>query len=158
MLKLAVAGNSDYFVSDIEAKRAAPSYSIDTIGILLSQIGDSGDLYFIIGADAFFEIDTWKQYKELPAMVNFVIISRPGYPPDKVGEVIRQNFPDYIHDPALGIWRSPASGKSFLIQHMKPVAISSTEIRHRLRIGLDITGLVPEAVEEYIDKHGLYRK
>jgi nicotinate-nucleotide adenylyltransferase len=158
MLEIATAGNSSYVVSDIEAKRPAPSYSIDTVRIMLAQVGREAALYFVIGADAFLEIDTWKRYKELPVLVDFVVISRPGYPPDKVGNVIRRKFPGYTYHPAEGTWSSPDGRGSFHIQQMKPVPISSTEIRHRISNGREITGLVPPAVEDYIKKHHLYRR
>jgi len=156
MLDRAIAENSSFAVSDIEAKRSAPSYSIDTINILIPQFGEQADFYFIIGADAFLEIDTWKRYKDLPALVNFVVISRPTYSPDKVGEVISHNFAGYKSDPSHESWSSPNRKGSFILQHMEPVSISSTEIRERVRNGEDLTGLVPQAVEDYIKKQGLY--
>ena len=156
MLDRAIAENSSFVVSDIEAKRSTPSYSIDTINILIPRIGDQVELYFIIGADAFLEIDTWKRYKELPSLVNFVVISRPTYSPDKVGEVIHHNFAGYKSDPSHETWSSPNRKGSFILQQMEPVPISSTEIRERVRRGEDITGLVPQVVEDYIKKQGLY--
>jgi len=156
MLERAIHRNSSFVISDIEAKRSAPSYSIDTIKILLQQTGEQADFYFIIGADAFIEIDTWKEFKDLPTLVNFVVISRPTYSPDKVGEVIRHNFAGYEYEPSHETWNSPQCKGSFILQHMKPVPISSTEVRERVREGKDITGLVPHAVEDYIKKQGLY--
>ena len=156
MLKRAIAGNTSFVLSDIEAKRTSPSYSIDTINILIPEIGEQADLFFIIGADAFLEIDTWKQYKELPDLVNFVIISRPTYSPDKVGEVILSNFFDYTYDQTRDTWSSPLRNGSFILQHMEPVPISSTDIRAKVRNNENIKGLVPSAVEDYIGKHSLY--
>ena len=101
-----------------------PSYSIDTINILFQQIGEQADFYFIIGADAFLEVDTWKRYKELPSLVNFVVISRPGYVPDKVGEVVRRNFAGYEYDPAKETWNSQQSKGAFILKNMEPVPIS----------------------------------
>ena len=158
MLERAISQNSSYSISDIEAKRSSPSYSIDTIQILLQQTGPQADLYFIIGADAFLEIDTWKRFKELPSLVNFVVISRPGYPPDRVGEVIRHNFPDYTYEPAHETWSSRHCKGLFILQHMEPVPISSTEIRAKVRRGEDIADLVPQQVKDYIKKHKLYIK
>jgi nicotinate-nucleotide adenylyltransferase len=158
MLEKAIAENNSFAVSDIEAKRSAPSYSIDTINLLVPQIGDQTNLFFIIGADAFLEINTWKRYKELPALVNFVVISRTTYSPDKVGKVIGDNFADYVYDPSHETWNSPSSRGSFILQHMEPVPISSTDIREKVRCGKDITGLVPPAVENYIKKQCLYIK
>jgi nicotinate-nucleotide adenylyltransferase len=158
MLERATAENSSFVVSDIEAKRSSPSYSIDTINILIRQIGEQAELFFIIGLDAFLEIDTWKRYKDLPALVNFVVISRPTYSPDKVGEVILRNFTGYIYDPARRIWSYPNRKEAFILQHMEPMLISSTDIRERVKGGKDITGLVPPAVEDYIKKQCLYIK
>jgi nicotinate-nucleotide adenylyltransferase len=158
MLEIAIGNKNSFIISDIEAKRSAPSYSIDTINILNQQIGGQADLYFIIGADAFIEIDTWKRFEKLPALVSFVIISRPSYPPDKVGEVIRDYFTGYEYDSSHQTWNSPQSKGAFILQHMEPVTISSTEIRKRVRRGEDITGLVPQAVKDYIRKQGLYIK
>lgn len=156
MLESAISQYPSYVISDIEAKRSAPSYSIDTINILLQQRELQADFYFIIGADAFLEIDTWKRYKELPTLVNFVVISRPGYPPDKIGKIIRHNFTEYTYDPAHETWSSQHSNGLFILQHMEPVPISSTEIRKKVRRGEDIAGLVPQAVEDYIKRHNLY--
>jgi nicotinate-nucleotide adenylyltransferase len=156
MLKRAIVGNTSFILSDIEAKRTSPSYSIDTINILIPEIGEQADLFFIIGVDAFLEIDTWKQYKDLPDLVNFVIISRPTYSPDKVGEVILSNFFDYTYDQTRDTWSSLHRNGSFILQHMEPVPISSTDIRAKVRNNENIKGLVPPAVEEYIRKHSLY--
>lgn len=157
MLEKAISQYPSFVVSDIEAKRSAPSYSIDTLHILLPQIEPKAELYFIIGADAFLEIDTWKRYRELPSLVRFVIISRPGFPPDKVEMVIRTAFPGYEFDPVRETWSSPKRKGSFILQHMEPVPISSTGIRRKVGRGEDITGLVPPAVESYIREEQLYR-
>ena len=158
MLERAVAEYSSFVVSDIEAKRLEPSYSIDTINILIRKIGDQADLFFIIGADAFLEIDTWKRYKDLPGLVSFVVISRPTYSPDKVGEVIRHNFPDYSFVQADETWVSSQNKGLFVLQHMEPVPISSTDIREKVREGKNIKGLIPAGVDDYIRKQCLYGK
>jgi nicotinate-nucleotide adenylyltransferase len=156
MLQRALEPYPAYVVSDIEAKRATPSYSIDTIHVLREQIGGEADLYFIIGVDAFLEIDTWKQFQKLPGLVNFVVLSRPGYPPERAGELIGREFPGYAHDPIHETWSSASSGKAFILLHMEPVPVSSTTIRQRLKNGEAIDELVPEAVADYIRKQGLY--
>ncbi|MDX1777018.1 MAG: nicotinate (nicotinamide) nucleotide adenylyltransferase, partial [Desulfobulbales bacterium] len=156
MLERVTAAHKSYMVSDIEAKRASPSYSIDTIRILISRIGTQADLFFIIGVDAFLEIATWKRYEELPTLVSFVIITRPGYAPDKVGDVISRNFIGYEFNASDCSWSAPHNRGSFILQDMEPVPVSSTEIRRKVRLGQDITGLVPQAVQSYIKNHGLY--
>lgn len=158
MLERAIAQNSSFVVSDIEAKRSSPSYSIDTINILIPKLGEQAELFFIIGLDAFLEINTWKRYKDLPNLVNFVIISRPAYAPDKIGEAVCQNFAGYAYDSSRAMWSSPDRKGSFMFQYMKPMAISSTDIRERIRDGKKIADLVPPAVEDYIKKQKLYMK
>ena len=156
MLERAIVNYSSFAVSDIEGKRSSPSYSIDTIKILISQIGKQADLFFIIGLDAFLEIETWKRYKDLPNLVNFVVISRATHSFDEAGEIIRKNFDGFTYEPELKIWRSPTSKGDFILQHMEPVEISSTDIRERARTGKNIKGLIPSAVEEYIKNQDLY--
>jgi nicotinate-nucleotide adenylyltransferase len=156
MLERAVSPDSSFIVSDIESKRSAPSYSIDTINILRQLTDEEMDFSFIIGVDAFLEIDTWKCFKELPTLVDFIIISRPGYLPDKVKQVIRRYYPYYRYDQSLETWSSPTSQGKFVLLHMTPVPISSTEIRDKVRKGDDISGMVPTAVESYITEHKLY--
>lgn len=156
MLNKATAGHGSFSVSDIEAKRKEPSYSIDTIRILADSAGEQTDFSFIIGSDAFLEIDTWKRYQELPTLVNLVIVPRPGFPPDRVRQVIHENYPDFISDPGREVWSSPKAGGIIKLLPMKPVPISSTEIRAKVRRGEDISGLVPSAVAEYIRKAKLY--
>jgi nicotinate-nucleotide adenylyltransferase len=156
MLERAIINYSSFAVSDIEGKRSSPSYSIDTINILISQTKDQADLFFIIGVDAFVEIETWKRYKDLPNLVNFVVISRTTHSFDEAGEIIRKNFSGYAYDASQKIWRSPTSNGCFILQHMEAVEISSTGIREKIRTGKNITGLIPSAVEEYIKNQELY--
>jgi nicotinate-nucleotide adenylyltransferase len=158
MLERAIRPYPAFAVSDIEAKRTAPSYSIDTLNILVQQTDPGVDLYFVIGADAFIEIDTWKRFRELPDLVSFVIITRPGFPPGKVETVIRRTFPAYEYDPVRKSWQASNHPGAFILLHMEPVPISSTLVRERVRGGKDISGLVPPAVEAYIKKMGLYSK
>lgn len=156
MLKQAIKGNSGFIISDIEAKRPSPSYSIDTINLLFSLLAKDTEFYFIIGADAFLEINTWKRYRELPTLMHFIVISRHAYDPDEVGKCIRKNFAGYTYYPSSRIWSSPSSRGCFILLHMEPVPISSTEVRAMVRDGKDINGLVPQAVADYIRKNRLY--
>ena len=156
MLELALKGNSEFIISDIEAERSSPSYSIDTLHLLIPRLGKKSDLFFIIGADAFLEIETWKNFKELPSLIHFVIITRPVSSTQKVAEIIKRNFTGYTYDPSCQIWSTPAGKGTFILQHMEPVPISSTEIRARIRKGKEIKEFVPPAVAAYIRKHSLY--
>jgi len=112
-------------------------------------------LYFIVGADQFLEIPTWKNYEALLDSCNFIVASRPGFrldalrlviPPEKLGRTATQ-------DPHKIVLRKT------VVHLLTTVAshVSSTEIRHRLERHQTIHGLVPAPVEAYILGQALYR-
>ena len=74
MLEKALASFDKFHTNLIESERTAPSYSIDTIIELLKRTESNTEFYFILGVDAFVEIDTWKRYRELTDFVHLVII------------------------------------------------------------------------------------
>lgn len=130
------AGSNPYFeVSEIEVNRPGPSYTIDTIKEFRKIYGWQTDIYFITGADAFLEIDTWYKKDELLTLCQFVAATRPGYDLDKLNDNFKK---------VLKIMEIPA------------LAISSTDIRYRVKNNLNIKYIVLEEIREYIYKHKLY--
>ncbi|OPY70790.1 MAG: putative nicotinate-nucleotide adenylyltransferase [Syntrophorhabdus sp. PtaU1.Bin002] len=154
MAGLAVKGNRFFKVSDIEAKRDGISYSIDTITAIE---GTFGDVYFLIGADAFSEIDTWHRYRDLFSHADFVVMVRPGhsgisglamFPPDVRESMKAVDERTFEH----------TSGKHTYLQPITQLDVSATKIRAHAGEGKSIKYLVPPAVETYIVKQGLYRR
>ena len=142
MCVLATVNNQDFEVSRMEIDREGTTYTIDTIKELHNVCKKDCKIYFITGADAVEEILTWKNPKELLELCEFVACTRPGY--DKTGlqkkiNELNDNFKARIH---------------FL--EIPALSISSTDIRNRLIAGKTIKYLVPQAVEQYIYKFGLY--
>lgn len=144
MTFLATVTNPHFTVSRIEIDRSGPSYAIDTIREL--RRGRPGDeLFYITGADALEQIfrGEWRETEQLLGLCQFIGATRPGYRLD------------------LLQW---SSANDRLRTHLRSVhtmeipamAISSTDIRARVRDGRPITYLVPEAVEQYIVRHTLY--
>ncbi len=131
MLKLAVAGKERILISEIEFERQGPSYTVDTLTELQREYPDD-EFYFLIGADNISEMESWHLPERIFEMVNVVAAGRPGFP-------AAGRFADMI--------------ESF---EMKPVSISSTMIREKVRSGQSISELLPAAVEEYILKRNLY--
>jgi len=156
MLELALAGRKHFILSRIETELPAPSYTIQTLREIRMRIGRDTMLFFIIGVDAFVEIETWKDYPRLPTLAEFVVISRPAYQLDRVAEVVRRCYKHYRYDPAHRVWEPEGEGEKIHLLAMEPVAISSTEIRQRVRAGQPIDEWVPPAVADYILAHGLY--
>ena len=102
------------------------------------QFGDEAELFFITGADAVLEIMQWRQIEALTDFCSFIAATRPGYQLD-----------DFQASPKL-------AAKLFFME-VPALAISSSDIRRRVAGGEPIKYLVPETVEMYIYKHGLYK-
>lgn len=158
MVALGCSEHSDFRPSLAEAPTdgATPHvfYTIDTVRRYRREHPDD-HLYFIVGADQFLEIPTWKSYEALLDSCDFIIASRPGFrldalrlvlPPEKMGRTASS-------DPNKIVLRKS------VVHLLTTVSshISSTEIRNRLDRRQNIHGLVPKAVEDYIRGQALYR-
>ncbi len=135
MAKLAIENNGYFSVSDIEIKRRGKSYTRDTMKEFKEKFGKETKLFFITGADAIGQMPRWKGAKELPQLCEFIAASRPGFK-------LRKLPPRYERHTRL--------------IEVPALAISSTDIRKRLKRGETIKYLLPEKVERYIHQHRLY--
>jgi nicotinate-nucleotide adenylyltransferase len=140
-------------VSDIELSAPGPSFTADTLSRLHATGLRPEQIFFISGADAFAEIETWSRYPHVLSMAHFVVVSRPGHPADALPASL----------PALANRMVAATREAalrpepsvFLVDALTP-DVSSTDIRQRLGEGESIDGLVPAAVEQHIRRHLLY--
>ncbi len=114
-------------VSPCEVSRRGMSYTIDTVEALEPD-------FLVIGADSLAALPRWHRIRDLAARVTFAIAARPGFKPGRVPGYIRHTF---VRAPLLDI--------------------SATDLRERLRTGRSIRWLVPDAVERYIRRHGIYQ-
>lgn len=153
MIRLSIRGNTFFGASDIEIKRGGISYSIDTIKWFARRFDD---LHFLVGVDAFSEIDLWKDYGELFQHTNFAVMVRPNHkatdlltllPKSTRREVKRIGSSTYQH----------ASGRKLFLLEITQLDISSTNIRSLVRQGRSIRYLVPDSVERFIRQKGLYK-
>lgn len=144
MTVLATMRNENFEVSRIEIDRPGLTYTIDTIEELKKMCRTDVRLYFITGADAIHQIMTWKEPERLLTLCDFVAVTRPGYDRTKlfadIGE-IREKYESRIH-----------------YMEVPALAISSSDIRQRARKGEPIKYLLPQEVEDYIYKFGLYQE
>ncbi len=150
MLKRAVRGNRYFRVSDEEIKRGGVSYTIDTLRFFEAT---SSSLFFLIGMDAFAEVDTWHRYRELFSHTNFVVMVRPGqpgiqvFPRDVQEDMTEANASTFRH----------RSGKMVYFHRVTQLDVSATRIRENVRLSRSIRYLVPGSVERFIKEKGLYR-
>ncbi|MBL8177332.1 MAG: nicotinate (nicotinamide) nucleotide adenylyltransferase [Bryobacterales bacterium] len=129
MVELACREDARFIASRLE-QGAEKSYSFYTIHRARTA-APAAQLYFLIGADAFAEISTWHRTGEVVAMVDFIVVTRPGH--------------NYVTPPGARVHRLES-----LALH-----VSSSDIRRKLTQGLPTTEL-PLAVRAYIQAHGLY--
>jgi nicotinate-nucleotide adenylyltransferase len=156
MSRLAVGNHPVMSVSDLEGRRPGRSYSIETLRQIRLEVGPAWELYFILGLDAILEIATWKDYKDLFALSHFVVLDRPGYDRQRLGEVLLGEVHPLFR-PLQGerSFQHP-SGHNVVLQETTLMDISGTGIREMVRRGRSIRYLLPEAVREYIIMHKLY--
>ncbi len=157
MAGAAVAGVGHFKVSDIEAKRSGPSYSVDTLRALRKKLGKEPGLYFIMGSDAFVEIQTWKEYESLLDYAHLVVMGRSGACWERVREAVKRAFSGYEEQDGLRIYSGPGRAQIIFYQ-VTPLDISSTDIRKRLKKGRSVRFLLPDKVLNYIEQQGLYQE
>lgn len=158
MVRLAVTGLPGLIPSSIEIEDEGTSYSIRTLGKIKKHF-PAAELFFILGVDAFLEIDTWRAYEQVMEQCFFIVISRPGYELQNAKEVLESTYSDRMCEVSVDDDLSQAKGCAFQIYLMtiQALDISSSQIRGQLKRSGSISGLVPLPVEEYIKEHNLYQ-
>ncbi len=141
MLRAAITGNPHFAVSDVDATRAGPQYTVDTLAILHAQ-RPKADLYFLMGGDSLHDFLSWRDPAGIIRQAQLAVMRRPGSIIDLTG--MAEKLPG-ITDRVLFV-DAPVIG------------IAATTLRERVRAGLSIRYQVPKAVERYIAEHGLYRE
>lgn len=132
MLRLALAGQSHCEIDEQELRRGGTSFTVDTVRDYVRRFPQA-QLFYLIGADHVPTLPAWREAGELARALEFVVIPRPGQPPVPLP------------------W--PFRGRELA---GFPLGVSSSQIRNRVRSGLAIQGLVPDAVAEAIQNSKLY--
>jgi nicotinate-nucleotide adenylyltransferase len=138
MLALATQHDPRLSISTFELDAPDRRYTVDTVAHFQKTLGDAAELFFIMGADSWSEIQTWREWERLLTMINHIVVTRPGYavaqPPAEFAA--RVVFTDAVMNDA-----------------------SATGIRRLASEGRidELVRLVPEPVAEYIRKYEIYR-
>lgn len=155
MARLAAASNPRFEVLALELGRSGPSFTTDT----LAQLGrehPAASFWFVIGTDAFSELDTWYRPEALFELASFAVVRRPGHDGRPLGALLPRPLAGLFEVTADALIH--ASGHEVREIPVSQLDISATDIRRRVARGASIRYLVPDAVREYIEKHGLYRE
>jgi len=159
MLELACIGRPHLVPSDIEIKARGKSYSILTLRRIRGWY-PRARLFFILGADAFAEIETWKDYEQVLKQCLFIVISRPGFSLEEAGRV----WGGRLQGRMQVVGSQDRFGESLFktgrifLSTIDALDVSSTDIRRRLKQGQPVAGLVPPSVDEYLHQHRLYKE
>ena len=143
----------------VRAERApgSRSYSVDTLRELRREHGGQQPLAWLIGADSFVSLPSWREWEALFGLAHFVVAERPGISLDRdlASGLAKASAGRWVADPAA-LSECPA-GKLFrLHQPLQPE--SATEVRRRIASGQPWRDLVPEPVAGYIDDYALYAR
>ncbi len=136
MLALAVAGNPNFRISEIENERAGPSYTVDTLEELTRR-HPTHRWCFIIGSDSLPELPRWHLPERILELAELVVVGRPGSPLPEV--------------------ETRETAGRFRVVHSPLVDVASRDLRRRVAEGRSLRYLVPRAVEIFIQTHRLYQ-
>ena len=158
MVALACARERRFVPTLLEAPKpdGQPHYSITTVRAVKATLQANDQFYFLLGVDAFLDLRHWKDYRQLLDLVDFIVVSRPGFESNAIWKVL----PRELVAPGRAHARSdtvPLHKSTLFVLRGVKETVASREIREAVRAGRPVTGLVPPLVEEYILKEGLYR-
>jgi nicotinate-nucleotide adenylyltransferase len=159
MVALACQGDLRFVPSLLEAPRPGgrPYYSIETARAVSESLAPSDGLYFLLGLDAFLDLPHWKNYRRLFDLMDFIVVTRPGFGSADILQVAPRRPDRGGIGGSCGAARARMTHKGavHVLQDVH-MPIASRDIREAMATRRPVTGLVPPLVEEYICKEGLY--
>jgi nicotinate-nucleotide adenylyltransferase len=155
MVRRATADNPSFTVSDMEGIRGGRSYSIDTLREL-RQVFPEDEFFFIVGADSFHDISTWREYAAIFSLCNVVCVQRPGSTIKSLAQALPVAMAEEFCYDAGSTKLIHSSGHGVFALGGVLLDISSSQIRQLVRSGRSIRYLVPDAVDHFIKEQRLY--
>ena len=161
MLVLGTQDDRQLKISRFELEAPDRSYTVETLAHFEAELAGTAELFFVMGADSWSEIKTWREWERLLMMSNHIVVTRPGFeielgdlPPEIAAKIVDVRGETVVTHGALN------EGKKIFISDAVKVEISATEIRRCAREKQfdQLKRLVPAAVADYILKYELYRE
>jgi len=157
MLALATQDDPQLSISTFELDAPDRRYTVDTVDHFQRALGDATELFFIMGADSWSEITTWREWERLLSMTNHIVVTRPGYDPVKthVGRITER----IVDVRGVKLPSRTEGAKKIFFTDVVMKDVSATNIRRLASEGRveELAGLIPGPVLEYIKKYGIYR-
>lgn len=155
MLRTALENHPKFGVSDLEQRLPGKSYTVVTLQKMLEECPNTS-LFFVVGLDAFLEMDTWWHYLDLFRLARVVVLRRPGCNESQVIRFLKERVsPQYVYSADDDCYRNPGLLPVHYLNNTW-MEISSTRIRQLVRAGKSIRYLVLCEVMEYIHSNQLY--
>ena len=155
MLQAAIIAESRFVADDREIRRGGPSYMVETLESLRSEVGKQQALALILGLDAFAALTGWHRWQELIGLVHLVVMTRPGW---SAGDILHPELQSLVSEHQVDDREScntrAAGGVIFC--PVTQLNIASTDIRQRLQAGRDVRYLLPDSVLDLIKQQQLY--
>jgi nicotinate-nucleotide adenylyltransferase len=161
MLALATQDESQMLISTVELDAPEKPYTFETLSRMQESLGREAQLFFVMGADSWIEITTWREWERVLTLSNHIVVARPGYKwsADHVSPAIRERIVDLRGVDAEQSAREvlgKGEAKIYVTDAVN-MSVSATAIRQAVREGAGWTELVTPSVADYIRKYGLYR-
>jgi nicotinate-nucleotide adenylyltransferase len=162
MLALATQTDARLVVSTCELDEPALRYTVDTLARFRSRSDSFADLFFVMGADQWLEITSWKEWERLVTLTNIIVVTRPGieFSSANVGEAIAERVVDLRRRTSeCDLGKVEPESRKIFVSDVVMVDVSATQVRRAARENLkdELDDLVPVEVANYIRKYRLYR-
>jgi nicotinate-nucleotide adenylyltransferase len=159
MVELAVRGRRGFEANAIEVRSRSTSYSVITIE-KIGKLFPGARLFFILGADAFLEIKTWREWRRVLDLCALIVMTRPGTSLRAARSVLQPEYRSRMISlrPATKIGPALAAGRTIFFLRIDALPVSSTDIRRRIREGRSIDVRVPDPVAAAIGARKLYQE
>jgi len=153
MLSLATENEGKIRVSTVELDAPEKPFTYETQAKLKKDLSDA-EIFFVIGADSWAEIDTWREWKRVLTQTNVIVVTRPDY------EISFSHVTEEIKKRIINLkdnQKSKTKDQKIYITDAVNLDVSATEIRRKIRAKEnDWRKLVPNEVAKYIEKYELY--
>jgi nicotinate-nucleotide adenylyltransferase len=160
MLALATQADERLYVSTFELDAPGRQFTVDTLAYFRARFGESAEIFFVMGADSWLEITTWREWRRLMSLANLIVVTRPGYEITitQVGPEVAQNVVDLRKPASKNPGTAGAGSRKVFLTDAVMLEVSASEIRRAASDdGEKLDRLVPPEVAEYIRKYQLYR-
>ncbi len=158
IVEIALRRYPRFIPCSIEIEAKGRSYSILTLN-KLKEFYPEAELFFILGIDAFLEIDSWRDYEQVLKQCYFVVITRPGYHLEDAEGILGGRYKEktYKLSSSEVVEDNLLLSFTIFLLPIEALDVASTEIRRRLKKGESVKSMVSEGVEDYIKKNNLYQ-